>query len=286
MATARRKVQGWPAGFPSEGALRKDIELMVQAAKEVLLKTFNKKQILGIYFKGSASKKWDSVIDYVPEVSDIDIHVLMRSQADYDKHFSRIENVIKFSQQIERAYLSKNKKPAHLPLLQVLSLNDMHREKEYVPGLASNVHVIYGKPFHGYTKEEYGRDFQKRGRAQLLEHEPVLAKIRKRGIYKYGKHLRKYIIELSWRLSSSGPNFLNMKGYSFEDAWTLNRTAVVREMRKLGFAKLAKEYHDFYLQSGKHFVAGDSESIRKAVVAGYKATEIMVDEAKKKSSFS
>lgn len=68
--------------FISEEKLRKDIDFMVKTAKEVLLKNFGK-NIVGIYFKGSASKKWDSHIDYVPELSDVDIHILFKNQKYY-----------------------------------------------------------------------------------------------------------------------------------------------------------------------------------------------------------
>ena len=51
---------------------------MVASIVEALLRQIPSSEVAGIYFKGSAQKRWDSPVDYVPEVSDVDIHVLLR----------------------------------------------------------------------------------------------------------------------------------------------------------------------------------------------------------------
>lgn len=266
--------------FVSEDRLRKDIDYMLETVKEVLLKNFPK-GIVGIYFKGSANKKWSSPIDYVPELSDIDIHVLFKNQKIYDDFCSSIDNVSKFTMQIEQSYFKKNRSSDHLPRLQLLSLNVLHSGKDYAPPLQSTVTTIYGEEFRlCCDKKMCGKGFKKRARKQILEHEPVLRSIRTKGCSRYGKYLSKSLDELSWRLSSAGPNFLGVNNYSYGAAWSLNRTNIVKNFRKLRYTKIAKLYHDYYHYAYRYFATKNTDYLRKAVLSGYTALDLMIKKAK------
>lgn len=264
----------------SEEDLRKDINLMVETAKEVLLKNF-KGEIKGIYFKGSASKDWNSRIDYVPGISDVDMHVLFKKEKTFKDFSKDIWNVMRLSEKIEKSYLEKNKKPTHTPLLQLLSLNKLMKEENYVPSIKSSVKTIHGKKYEGYNKKKHGEKFKERAKAQILEHEEYLENIRKRGWSKTGKALEKYLHDLSWRLSSSASNFLCAHNYTYEEAWSLNRTGIVKELKKLKFNRLAKEYKDYYNYGWKYFYSGKSSDCRKAIVSGHEALRLMIEKIKK-----
>jgi hypothetical protein len=267
--------------FISEKNLRKDITLMLETVKEVLLKSFGK-SIVGIYFKGSANKKWDSLIDYVPELSDIDIHVMFKNQKIYDSFCLDINKVLKLTEQLESLYFKKNKYPSHLPPLQLLSLNKIHSEEDYVPPVQSTVATIYGKEYSlYYNPKKHIIDIKKRSRKQILEHESVLRTIRTKGCYRYGNYLYKYLNELSWRLSSAGPNFLCLNNFTYENAWSLNRTYIVKNLKKLKYMNLAKSYHDYYYYAHRYFITKDSTDLRKAVKNGYTALDLMIKKAKK-----
>ena len=66
----------WDNHYPNPNILKKEIKYMLDSFVEALLEIIPKKDIAGIYFKGSAIKEWASPLDYVPEISDIDIHLL------------------------------------------------------------------------------------------------------------------------------------------------------------------------------------------------------------------
>ena len=65
----------WPNDFPAREVLRADVEAMAEAWRTVLLEELGAAAIDGLYLKGSAAKRWDSLVDYVPELSDVDLHV-------------------------------------------------------------------------------------------------------------------------------------------------------------------------------------------------------------------
>lgn len=51
---------------------------MTDAYVAALLERVPREQIVGLYAKGSAYKRWDGPLDYVPELSDLDVHVHVR----------------------------------------------------------------------------------------------------------------------------------------------------------------------------------------------------------------
>jgi hypothetical protein len=71
----------WGPPYPDPGEVRADVEAMVGAVAGALVARFGD-AIAGLWFKGSAQKRWDSPLDYVPEISDVDIHVRAARAAD------------------------------------------------------------------------------------------------------------------------------------------------------------------------------------------------------------
>jgi hypothetical protein len=67
--------QRWPTTYPDPEQLRREIRLMVQAVAGSLREVFGDSKVRAIWFKGSAQKQWESPMDYVPSLSDVDIHV-------------------------------------------------------------------------------------------------------------------------------------------------------------------------------------------------------------------
>ncbi len=65
----------WSGDFPPRKRLRAEVEAMTEAyltAIEAVIPGV----LEGAYLKGSAVKRWDTPLDYVPEVSDVDVHLL------------------------------------------------------------------------------------------------------------------------------------------------------------------------------------------------------------------
>src|SRR5687768_9127389 len=71
----------WTARHPDPARVRAEVEGMTDAYVAALLERLPREQIVGLYAKGSAVKPWDAPIDYVPELSDVDLHVLVHDPA-------------------------------------------------------------------------------------------------------------------------------------------------------------------------------------------------------------
>jgi hypothetical protein len=166
-------------------------------------------------------------------------------------------------------------------MIQVLCLNEMHSETGYLPSAASTVKCIYGKAYPGLNKKLPELFLANRAKLQILENESLFKKLIKRSLYKYSHHLDKYLADLSWRISSSGANFLCMKGVPYETAFALNKSGVRKKMQELGFNDLARNYYNFYFCAWKNFMTKNPQDCRNSIIAGYYALEIMVKEARK-----
>ena len=71
----RIRLPGWNDGYPDPVRLRHEVSCMTEAIVETLLDRIPNDEIRAIYLKGSANKRWDTPIDYVPEASDLDLHL-------------------------------------------------------------------------------------------------------------------------------------------------------------------------------------------------------------------
>ena len=80
---------------------------MLDAFLEVLLGNIPESCLAGIYFKGSGQKQWDSPLDYVPEISDIDIHLLLSDDAMVRQHLGTVEQALAIQGEVEERYFRK-----------------------------------------------------------------------------------------------------------------------------------------------------------------------------------
>ena len=63
----------WDDGYPDPSIVRSEVEAMVDAVTGALTETLGD-ALTGLWLKGSVSRTWDSPLDYVPELSDVDFH--------------------------------------------------------------------------------------------------------------------------------------------------------------------------------------------------------------------
>ena len=54
--------------------VRRDVDTCIEVWTEILLARYQR-NIDYLYAKGSSIKPWDGIIDYVPTLSDVDIHI-------------------------------------------------------------------------------------------------------------------------------------------------------------------------------------------------------------------
>ena len=262
----------WSSHYHDPQALKTEAFCMAEAFTEVLLEEIPDSEILGIYCKGSVLKEWDSPLDYVPELSDVDIHILFSDDSSIEKHLGSVDQAVHIQSRVEERYFSKVPEPLHVPRPQLLILNRLLLNEGYVPSPRSTVSVLHGKeaPAPDYGNPDRIRCTDAR---RLLEEEEFLKKrLPGHAVDRPAIYIWQTLRLMSWRVSPTGPRVLHILGLPTEEAWSINRTEAVSLLRKMGEKTLAQDYADYYLHAWEYYLSGytDSDAGRASIVAGAK----------------
>jgi hypothetical protein len=259
----------WPNNYPSQDSLKREINAMASAVVEAICAQVPQQALYGIYLKGSANRDWDSPVDYVPEISDVDIHVWFREGAIIGAWQDDIEKALFFQENIENGYRARVPSPVHLPRPQIVILNELLQLPDYSPTPPQCITALVGQdyPIKSYD-EAHEREL---ARQHILESTQILGKLALGIIDKPGPYLQQIIRkELSWRISPTGPRLLVLAGMPAIQAWALNRTQVIEALQKVGRIEIAEAYGNFYLSGWQWFLSKytDSAAARAMVRAG------------------
>ncbi len=256
----------WDARYPDQEALRGEVDLMADAFVEALLEEVPANQIRTIYLKGSACKPWDSPLDYVPEVSDLDIHVHFRGDEHWRGFSSSLQKAMRIQKRVETLFLSQTVQPVHTPRPQLIVLNAAERKPDWVDAPRSTVRVLHGEE---YPQVEYSdSDRIRRGECdRLLTDASYVRHVPLQIIDRPLRYLWEVMRALVWRVSPAGPRVLHISGVDTESAWSMNRTGVVDALREIGLDALAEPYTSFYLSAWRYFLSGyaDTDAGRDAI---------------------
>ena len=263
----------WDDDYPDRIVLKNEINYMVEAFVEILLEEIPKSEIEGIYFKGSAQKDWESPLDYVPELSDIDIHLLFSNDLSIEKNLGSTSRAMDIQAKVESRYFLKTPNPLHVPRPQLVILNQLLRDEDYIPSPQNVVSVLYGK---NYPKPDYSSNPEKIRLIdcnRLINEEEYLSRFPLHIIDKLSKYLWDSLRGLVWRVSPIGPRLLHILGLSTEKAWGINRTKIVSLLKEMGEHQLVQDYSEFYLFGWKYFLSkySDSNAGRSSLMSGINA---------------
>ena len=242
---------------------------MAESIVEALLDEIPPEEIRGIYLMGSGQKEWDSPIDYVPEISDVDIHIQFYSNTVWRQYIGTVPLAIEIQHKVEMLFLSKISKPLHTPRPQLLVINKMMHEFGFVYSPRHAVRVLYGEeyPIADYSDPNYSRpgDCDK-----LMNDEAYLTDFSLHLIDRPGKYVWESLRPLVWRVAPVGPRVLHISGADTEIAWSVNRTHIVSMLQELGQPELARHYLEFYLAGWEYFLSRyeSSDAGRSVISAG------------------
>lgn len=262
----------WDERYPDKSRLRLEVEAFQEAVLEALLELTPAANVEGVYAKGSAVKAWDGPLDYVPELSDVDIQLLLHDES----RLRTVEGALEFQAGYEAEFRARVPEPLHFPRPQIILLREML--SGFAPAPSRAVKTLYGRPYqevHPLTQTAGMRELD---RQKLLEYAPpeVLSGFPLSWIDKPGKYLFLALRDLAWRVGPAGSRVLSLLGVEFDRAWGGNRTEVYRLLLELGQAEFAERYAGFYLEGWRFFLSGyqDSEAGRRALLAGAGVLEL------------
>ena len=88
-------------------SIKEDVQIAIKIWKELLLEQFSD-DIEYMYVKGSAVKGWSSIIDYVPQISDIDIHVKVKDEQNSELVHPSLETALRVGPEYEKRFIKFN----------------------------------------------------------------------------------------------------------------------------------------------------------------------------------
>ena len=255
-----------------------EAECLAECFRDQLLALIPEGEIRAIYLKGSVVKRWESVLDYVPEVSDVDMHVWFRDDASWPRYLGTVAQALEVQKGVEARFAARVPRRLHEPRPQLIVMNKMMAEHEgFLHSPRSTVSVLYGEE---YPEADYGDPvtIRRQDSTRLIEEAGWVDRMPLHLVDRPGRYLREALRQLVWRVSPAGPRVLHVSGLDTEQAWSMNRTRATLALRDLGLADLADGYSAFYLSSWDYFLAGftDSDAGRSAIQA---AAQVLTESA-------
>ena len=127
--------------------VRREVDSCIEIWTEVLEELYPV-DIEYAYAKGSCVKQWDSPIDYVPIISDVDIHIKqVEDGKPYPNTAEGFDLALKLPESYENKFYERNPEPLHVPRPQLIRLNPRLSRPDFVlPWDRSWICPMLGKP--------------------------------------------------------------------------------------------------------------------------------------------
>jgi hypothetical protein len=228
------------------------------------------------YVKGSSVKRWDSPIDYVPVLSDVDIHLkLMEGFSLFEENAEQFDQGLAISAEYEERFLNENPDPLHIPRVQVIAINRHLTDPDFVlPQHVEDQNVLIGKIGSwtvGPPEEVKAVDLH-----NLLKLREVLAPLPESVIDRVGIDLIALIRRLCYEVSPAPVRLLSQFEENPYRVWDLNRTAIYAELKERGYPDLAENYRSYYQTGWEVFNSRflDGKAMRKLLKRAYSVLEL------------
>ncbi|MCK4485057.1 MAG: hypothetical protein KAU89_09540, partial [Candidatus Thorarchaeota archaeon] len=120
---------------------RDDVHLCIRIWSD-LLGSFYGDSLVCAYSKGSGVKPWDGEIDYVPLISDVDIHVHLKPEVPITTDdINAFGLAMKTSAEYEERFLEASPERLHIPRTQITFVRMLEDMTNYVAPRASDVQM-------------------------------------------------------------------------------------------------------------------------------------------------
>ena len=217
--------------------------------------------------KGSGIKEWESPVDYVPVISDIDIHVGTKGGMPL---FPKNRDGFLYSLETTRLYeeMFKEKRPGylHVPRPQIMVVEE--NRGDWMPESPDEFKPLYGEV--PLKPEEPEESLRARDMDELAGLGPLLARLPEYVIERIDLEYYRVLRMLCWVVSPTPIRVLSQLTDP-KHAWTLNRTKVLRLLESSGLKNIAQPYRLYYLTGWKAFTEGfrGNDTMRRLITHAY-----------------
>ncbi|MFX0123954.1 MAG: hypothetical protein ACFFAE_09970 [Candidatus Hodarchaeota archaeon] len=253
---------------------RKDINHSLDIWKNLLIKEFQE-NIEYIYAKGSAIKQWDSPLDYVPILSDLDIHFkLVNNYEIFQNSPDPITKSLEISEEYEQNYAKNYPKSLHLPRTQLVAINHLQKLPEYVPPRFIDVRIVYGEPIFPNNPDPLR--IREIDYNHLIKIKETLRNSPMNLIDRSGLDYWVLIRRINWQVSPTPFRLLTqVSSIAPMEIWSWNRSKIITELKNHGLEEIVDHYKQFYLNGWEAFLAEyrNSENLRQIIFHGCKVLQ-------------
>lgn len=254
--------------------LRPEVDSCLEIWKDLMLEWFPGK-IEYIYAKGSSVKPWHGIIDYVPTLSDVDIHVkTFTDDPLFHRNGAGFKRALEFTEELENRYKDANPNHMHMPRAQIIVVNKHMENPDFIQSFNPNsMRILYGRPEHpDETDVEKIRSVDLRN---LRELETPLNSLPIAVFDRIELDFWQLIRRLCWLVSPTPTRLLTQTSRDPEAVWDSNRTTICRLLHEQGHDELVEEYTQYYLAGWLMFNTHykDTTPMRKTLYHGYNVLE-------------
>lgn len=257
---------------PEAEAYRAEAHGMARAYVNALLAEVSRECVVGIYAKGSAYRAWDSLIDYVPGLSDVDVHVRLRSGHPGAEVLKTLPSALDVAQRALASFGALFPDALHTPRPQLMFLDELESMPGYLPSPVGVAHCLFGEEYEGATRTQYADAASLDVERLLSDADFIETSLPKKVIDRPGVHMWNAVAVVNWRVGPAAPRVLTQLGVDPFHAWSMNRTSLVREFEARGYNAFARAYADYYSAGWDGFRCRFSEagSASEALLAAHR----------------
>ena len=248
---------------------KEDVLCAIEVWSDVLQETFGPR-LDYVYTKGSAMKNWESLVDYVPVISDVDIHIKMRdSNLLFPSTAQGFASSIETSKMFEERFREMKGKFLHIPRSQIVHINAIQEDPSFILPQVSDVHVLVGSPTDGRVPTD--DEVRTNDYNEILELSSYLADLPRQTFDRVGLDFWALLRRMCWRVSPTPIRLLTQNHPIPLEVWNWNRTRILEELRRCEFVSIADSYQKYYETGWKLFLSGFAgfTEIRETVVHGH-----------------
>lgn len=260
---------------------KEDTQCAMEVWADILPKFFGSR-LEYVYAKGSALKSWDSHIDYVPTISDVDIHIGLKDDEPlFGNTTNDFDKAVDISRQCEDEFLRRRPEHLHVPRMQVIETRFLIGNEKYTPPRPQDIQNLYGEPL---LLELPTPDVIRAGDLErILSKTEFLDDLPRRILDRTGLDWWAIIREMCWRVSPSPVRILTQSQPDPIDVWSWNRTKIHRVLKEEGYDRLAEYYYGFYDAGWRLYLSEfkDLKEFRETAKNGYYVLQESLSEAKR-----
>ena len=253
--------------LPHHSQLKEDINHCLDVWTQLLRATCPDLEYL--YAKGSALKPWQSLIDYVPMISDVDLHLKLPSGRDlFDGTSQAVTTAADLATQYTTIFTESHPDHYHLPRPQLMVLTP-ERLQDFVPPLAKQITMLHGEPKLGnLPAPEVIRQVD---RQHLQEDAAYMSRLPEMLVDRVGIEFWTIIRRLTYRVSPAPVRLLSQSSPDPAELWTWNRSRILEELQQQGFDAVAEPYFQFYKTGWQVYLDDfmDQELMLDMIIQGY-----------------